>query len=61
MTSETPEQLQAAYRAERAATIARLNKLLGNATVPLDEVAGLLPENPEWTAGVPRRRRGSDA
>lgn len=55
--TETQDQLAAAYRAERAATVARLNALMGNATVPLTQVAPLLPDNPEWTAGVPQPRR----
>jgi hypothetical protein len=46
------------YEAARADALARLSRLVGDeAVVPLDDVVMFLPENPEWTEGIPRPRR----
>lgn len=54
---ETYEQALERYRRQRREAIAALEVALGrDACVPLDAVATLLPEHPEWTYGVPRAR-----
>lgn len=49
---------QAAYQVERTQRIAQLDRVMGSdKTVPLSDVASLLPDNPEWTEYAPRRIR----
>ncbi len=46
--TESYEDRLARYHRERRETIERLNKIVGDRTIPLSEVVDLLPAHPEW-------------